>query len=275
MAQGIDFGSFSIDSEAERWRCRWCFGCKYFQLCGENGTCGYFLETGNRRGTPFGVGPCPRKVLRKDWKPPKGYEAFCRSKPPKGYPADRLRTTLKKPSDELAAVKAKQKEKRRRIGWDADYAFWLFRHGWKKSDISIAVGVGLDTLYNYSAKQNWGVQDVEKLPKKKRSVAEIRLAADRKWRPRVIQGPEDEPPKEFKATSRNNEGRVQWDTLRAYELWLDGWLFPDIAEVLGCNNGRQICNYAAAHGWSVGSASRSSDVRHRTPEEIEAEKRKR
>ncbi|MBQ1362886.1 MAG: hypothetical protein IIY43_07530, partial [Oscillospiraceae bacterium] len=162
-------GNNTLDSEYERWRCRWCFGCKFFEICGSYGSCSYYLETGRRRGSPFGSGPCPKKVLRKNWKPPKGYDAFCRSKPPKGYPQRLLRTTMEAPEDGLAAVKSAQKEKARRIGWDAKYAEWLFLHGWKKSDISIVIGVNIDTLYNYAAKHNWGVQDVDKLQKKKKT----------------------------------------------------------------------------------------------------------
>lgn len=266
-------GSNTLDSEYERWRCRWCFGCKYFEICGYNGSCSYYLATGNRRGSPFGSGPCPKKVLRKRWKPPKGYDAFCRSNPPKGYPQRLLRTTLEAPEDDgLAAVKSAQKEKARRIGWDAKYAEWLFLHGWKKSDISIVIGVKIDTLYNYAAKHNWGVQDVDKIPKKKKTVSEIRLAAERKWRPEIVRGPEDEPPTDYTATNQSNAGRVQWDTLRAYELWLDGWLFQDIAKVLGCENWKQIQNYAAKHGWSSAMSIRGGNGKFRTPEEIEAEK---
>lgn len=267
-------GNSTLDSECERWRCRWCFGCKYFEICGNYGSCSYYLETGKRRGSPFGSGPCPKKVLRKRWKPPKGYDAFCRSKPPKGYPQRLLRTTMEAPEDGLAAVKSAQKEKARRIGWDAKYAEWLFLHGWKKSDISIVIGVKIDTLYNYAAKHNWGVQDVDKIPKKKKTVSEIRLAAERKWRPEIVRGPEDEPPTDYAATNQSNAGRVQWDTLRAYELWLDGWLFQDIAKVLGCENWKHIRSYAMNHGWSSAMSIRGGNGRYRTPEEIEAEKQR-
>ena len=268
-------GNSTLDSGYERWRCRWCFGCKFFEICGSYGSCSYYLETGRRRGTPFGSGPCPKKILRKNWKPPKGYDAFCRSKPPKGYPQRLLRTTLEAPEDDgLAAVKSAQKEKARRIGWDAKYAEWLFLHGWKKSDISIVIGVYIDTLYNYAAKHNWGVQDVDKIPKKKKTVSEIRLAAERKWRPEIVRGPEDEPPTDYAATNQSNAGRVQWDTLRAYELWLDGWRFQDIAKVLGCENWKQIQSYAVKHGWSSAMSIRGGNGKFRTPEEIEAEKRR-
>ena len=268
-------GNSTLDSGYERWRCRWCFGCKFFEICGSYGSCSYYLETGRRRGSPFGSGPCPKKILRKNWKPPNGYDAFCRSKPPMGYPQRLLRTTLEAPEDDgLAAVKSAQKEKARRIGWDAKYAEWLFLHGWKKSDISIVIGVYIDTLYNYAAKHNWGVQDVDKIPKKKKTVSEIRLAAERKWRPEIVRGPEDEPPTDYAATNQSNAGRVQWDTLRAYELWLDGWRFQDIAKVLGCENWKQIQSYAVKHGWSSAMSIRGGNGRYRTPEEIEAEKQR-
>lgn len=165
------FESFQKRRPTEAARIRHCRGCRYLGTVDGYGCCNYYLETNIRRPSKFGT-PCAVKQLITGYVVPKSHAAYVKR-------IDREEEERRKQSEMAAEMRLKRIEERnakieelirqaaedpedeiprkrgRMLKWDSEYAFDLFREGYRLFEIAKVMNLSVKTLSQYAAYHNW------------------------------------------------------------------------------------------------------------------------
>lgn len=162
---------FSRRRQGEAERIRHCRGCKYLGTVAEYGCCNYFLETGNRRPSKFGT-PCSVKELIHGYVLPKSHTEYvnridAEEEERRKQSEFAAEMRLKRINERNAKIEAMfrqaendpeneiTRKRGRMITWDSEYAFDLFRGGYRLFEISKVLDVPMKNLSQYASYHNW------------------------------------------------------------------------------------------------------------------------
>lgn len=145
----------------ERRRCRHCRGCVYFETVSNFGCCNYFLLTGKRRPSRFGLPDCSVREYRPGYVVPDYHKKFCQRVDEQEAQKAQADPNRKKQKyiESLQQCVEWQQEQMKRPGrkpmFDVAYALWLYSTGYYWFEVAEVLSAKQDRLEAYSSDHHW------------------------------------------------------------------------------------------------------------------------